>query len=179
MAKVIDTKDNRVAVYLEKHGTIQPFEAWSKLGIYRLSSCIFNLRKAGYSIDTQLVEVKNQFKEVCRIAAYRLVNSAKSGKPKAKASPPLKATKPKSVKPRVAAAKKKVDRPIKTKVDKPVLASKPVVAVTPRIVAVVSAKLPVESRFSTPAPDLKRIIEESNYNPSIRSRYPAPSVKRY
>ena len=177
MAKVIDTKDSRVAAYLEQYGTIQPFEAWAKLGIYRLSACIFNLKKSGYTIETQLVEVKNKFKEVCRIAEYRLVTSIKSGKPKAnvkanvKASAPLKATPTKKATALAAAFKEKVS--------KPPLVSKPVATVAPKLVAVVPAQLQAEYRLSIPDTALKRIIEESNYNPAVRSRYPAPSIKRY
>lgn len=64
------TQPNRLLDYLKLHGTINPLESWQQLGIYRLSDTVFRLRKQGYLIRTDLVEVKNQFNEVCRVANY-------------------------------------------------------------------------------------------------------------
>jgi len=64
------TQSNRLLDYLKLHGTINPLESWQQLGIYRLSDTVFRLRKQGYLIRTDLVEVKNQFNEVCRVANY-------------------------------------------------------------------------------------------------------------
>jgi hypothetical protein len=64
------TQSNRLLDYLKTNGTINPLESWQQLGIYRLSDTVFRLRKQGYLIRTDLVEVKNQFNEVCRIANY-------------------------------------------------------------------------------------------------------------
>ena len=64
------TQSNRLLDYLKTNGTINPLESWQQLGIYRLSDTVFRLRKQGYLIRTDLVEIKNQFNEVCRVANY-------------------------------------------------------------------------------------------------------------
>jgi len=70
------TQINRLKQYLLLNRTIRPLEALSQLGIYRLSDTVFRLRKEGWNITTELVEVKNQFNEVCRVAEYRLIDNA-------------------------------------------------------------------------------------------------------
>jgi hypothetical protein len=64
------SQSNRLLDYLKTNGTINPLESWQQLGIYRLSDTVFRLRKQGYLIRTDLVEIKNQFNEVCRVANY-------------------------------------------------------------------------------------------------------------
>lgn len=64
------TQKERLIDYLEKYGSINPIEALRDLGIYRLSAQIFILRKLGYKIKTDLVDVHNRFSEVCKIANY-------------------------------------------------------------------------------------------------------------
>jgi hypothetical protein len=64
----------RLLEYLLKHGKIaSPLVAWSRLGIYRLSAVVFDLRKLGIEIETELVDIDNQFGERCRVASYRLL----------------------------------------------------------------------------------------------------------
>ena len=55
-----------------RKGPITPMEAWSELAIYRVGARVHQLRKDGYSIDTELVEVVNRYGEKCRVAEYRL-----------------------------------------------------------------------------------------------------------
>lgn len=66
------TQEQRLENYLKSHKWINPLIAWRQLGIYRLSAVIFKLRDKGLNITTELVEVKNQFGETCRIAKYTL-----------------------------------------------------------------------------------------------------------
>lgn len=66
------TQTERLTNYLKQYGKINPLTAWSDLGIYRLSAVIFLLRKEGYKITTNLVEVKNRFDEPVQFAEYRL-----------------------------------------------------------------------------------------------------------
>lgn len=66
------TCDERVLAYIKKFGGITPMEAWNAIGIYRLSGSIFNLRKAGYCIETNLVDVRNRYGDVCKVARYTL-----------------------------------------------------------------------------------------------------------
>lgn len=56
-----------------KSGPIEPLQALKDLGIYRLSARIKNLRDEGHNIETNMVDVVNQFGEPCRVAEYRLL----------------------------------------------------------------------------------------------------------
>jgi hypothetical protein len=64
----------RLLNHLELFGTINPLQAWVTLGIYRLSDTIYRLRKDGHSIETQTLDVTNQFGEVCTVAEYHYTN---------------------------------------------------------------------------------------------------------
>lgn len=69
--KETDTK--LLLEYLEENGSINPLEALSELGIYRLSGRICDLRKMGYSIKTDLVPIQpKRRKKRCRVARYSL-----------------------------------------------------------------------------------------------------------
>ena len=63
----------RLLDYLEAQRSVTPMEAWFDLGIYRLSACVFKLRKLGHNIITSRVTVKNRFGEDCIVANYRLI----------------------------------------------------------------------------------------------------------
>jgi hypothetical protein len=54
------------------HNQIDPLEAWTKLGIYRLAAVVHLLRQAGIKIKTERMEVSNRFNEVCNVANYVL-----------------------------------------------------------------------------------------------------------
>ncbi len=69
------TQKERLENYLLLNGKINPLEAWSKLGIYRLSAVVFDLRRDGYIIVTNRKAVKNQFNEECFVAEYELIRS--------------------------------------------------------------------------------------------------------
>lgn len=62
----------RLLDYLKEHKTINPLVSWNYLGIYRLAAVVFLLRKEGWEIRTNTVEVKNQFGESCHVAEYEL-----------------------------------------------------------------------------------------------------------
>jgi hypothetical protein len=64
------TQKQRLLNHLETFGKINPLDAWTKLGIYRLSDTIFRLRKEGYDIETLDLAVQNQFGEKCVVAEY-------------------------------------------------------------------------------------------------------------
>ena len=66
------TQVERLLDYLKVNKVINPLTAWTELGIYRLSAIIFLLRKAGYEIETNLVEVRNKFNEPVMFAEYKL-----------------------------------------------------------------------------------------------------------
>jgi len=68
---------DRVKTWLEARNTITPLESWNGLGVYRLSSVIYDLKRPPYNltIDTDMVKVMNQFDEPCHVAEYRLVKN--------------------------------------------------------------------------------------------------------
>jgi hypothetical protein len=65
------TQQERLIKYFKKHKSIDPLQAWTKLGIYRLADCVYQLRKKGFKIETQKITVINKFKEDCVVALYR------------------------------------------------------------------------------------------------------------
>lgn len=67
------TQYDVVLAYLKKHKKgITSYEAFSKFGITRLSSIIYNLRKDGYSIIVDSKTVKNRYGNHTTIAIYKL-----------------------------------------------------------------------------------------------------------
>ena len=66
------TQQERLIKHFKKTKTIDPLKAWTKLGIYRLADCVYNLRKKGYAIETTDKKVKNTFNETCIVAEYRI-----------------------------------------------------------------------------------------------------------
>lgn len=62
----------RLLAHLEEHRSINPLEAWTKLGIYRLGARVFDLRREGYAISSGRQKVANRFGEECRVATYKL-----------------------------------------------------------------------------------------------------------
>ena len=62
----------RVLEYMRMHGGITPLEAWTELGVYRLSARIADLRKRGYDIAGKTVSVLNRYGEKCRVKRYAL-----------------------------------------------------------------------------------------------------------
>lgn len=66
------TQCARVLEYIEEHGGITQFEALQDLGVMRLASRISNLKKEGYRITDEWVDVKNRFGETCRVKRYKL-----------------------------------------------------------------------------------------------------------
>lgn len=63
-----------VLKYLQTHKTgITPIQAIERLGVLRLSGRIYDLKEQGYEIATNIIEVKNRYDEISRVAQYRLV----------------------------------------------------------------------------------------------------------
>lgn len=53
-------------------GHITAMDAWSELGIARLSARVHELRDEGHPIKKQTVAVSNRFGESCRVAQYSM-----------------------------------------------------------------------------------------------------------
>lgn len=70
------TQADRLLAELRSGRPIDPLTAWMKLGIYRLSSVVFELRNAGWLIHTERRSVRNRFGEECRVGFYTLAEGA-------------------------------------------------------------------------------------------------------
>lgn len=66
------TQTERIYEYLKEYGSITALEALRDLGIMRLGARIFELRAEGYPIRSDMVDVKNRFGELTKIARYTL-----------------------------------------------------------------------------------------------------------
>lgn len=63
------TQQERILEYMELNGVITQRDAiW--LGCYRLAAQIFELKKKGYNIETEMRTVNNKDGTTSRIAAY-------------------------------------------------------------------------------------------------------------
>lgn len=62
-----------VELYLEEFGSITAFEAVYDLGITRLSSIIYKLKKRGWVFETGRVNVRNRYNENCCPCKYTLI----------------------------------------------------------------------------------------------------------
>jgi hypothetical protein len=69
------TKTQAVLDWLREHASISSMEAIKQFGATRLSAHIFNLRKAGYDIETVMCEGRDRFGNPTRFARYYLRDS--------------------------------------------------------------------------------------------------------
>jgi len=69
------TKTQAVLDWLKTHASISSMEAIQNFGATRLSVIIFNLRKAGYDIETVTCEGTDRFGHPIRYARYYLRDS--------------------------------------------------------------------------------------------------------
>lgn len=73
-----NTQAGRLLAELKSGRAVDPLTAWIRLGIYRLSDVIFQLRKAGWCIQTEIRPVQNRFGEECRVGYYSLTEEAEN-----------------------------------------------------------------------------------------------------
>lgn len=66
------TQKSRLLEHLRTFGRINPLQAWTQLGIYRLAAVVHLLRSDGEEIATEMVEVRNRWGETVTVAEYRL-----------------------------------------------------------------------------------------------------------
>jgi hypothetical protein len=66
------TQTDRVLDYLQRFGSITALEALRDLGIMHLSSRITDMRRQGYAVKREMIEVKNRFGETTRVARYTM-----------------------------------------------------------------------------------------------------------
>lgn len=65
------TQVEKITEYMQKHGSITPFEAFD-MGITRLAACVFEMRRNGVPVVTDTEESVNRYGEKVRYARYRI-----------------------------------------------------------------------------------------------------------
>ncbi len=70
------TQPGRLLAALLRGQKINPLSGWRLLGIYRLADSVFQLRRAGWTIDNIGLHVQNRFGEECHVACYVLSEHA-------------------------------------------------------------------------------------------------------
>ena len=66
------TQAERLINHFQTSRTIDPLRALRELGIFCLAERIRDLRKKGYAFKKEMIPVKNQFGEKCRVACYEM-----------------------------------------------------------------------------------------------------------
>lgn len=66
------TQEKRVLDYIEANGSITLMSAISDIGVLSLSSRISSLKKKGYPIVGEMVDVSNRWGETCKVKRYYL-----------------------------------------------------------------------------------------------------------
>lgn len=67
-----NTQIVRLLAYFEKNKYITQLEALNELGIFRLASRINDLKRKGYVVGSEFVDVYNRFGEKIKIKKYFL-----------------------------------------------------------------------------------------------------------
>lgn len=73
----METQCVRVLKYMDDFGSINPQQAITDLGVYRLASRISDLRKSGHKINRRMVTGRNRYGERTRFAEYSLMEEEK------------------------------------------------------------------------------------------------------
>ncbi len=67
------SQTSEIIHHLRKYKSITSMEAIKRYGATRLSGIIYVLKERGFEIETELVEVKNRYGHITRIAVYHLI----------------------------------------------------------------------------------------------------------
>lgn len=68
-----ESQAGNIQKYLEEGNSITSAEAYEKFGCTRLSGRIFELRKRGFNIITEMVEGRTRYGNYCQYARYTLI----------------------------------------------------------------------------------------------------------
>lgn len=71
----MNTQNQRLIEYLKENGSITQLEALNELGIFRLASRINDLKRMGYDIGGEMVDITNRFGEIAKVKRYFLKNA--------------------------------------------------------------------------------------------------------
>lgn len=61
----------QIKAHLDKGQPINPMQAFSEYGCFRLGARIHELKQAGYPVKKRMIEVENRRGDLCRVAEYR------------------------------------------------------------------------------------------------------------
>ena len=67
-----ETQHTRILRYMKEFGSITTLEAFTDLGITKLTTRISEMRRQGIRILGKRIEVKNRFEETCYVNRYTL-----------------------------------------------------------------------------------------------------------
>lgn len=70
------TQTDRILRHLREHGSITPLEALREFGCMRLGARIYDLKRAGYDIESKIESHRNSYGERVSYARYTLKESA-------------------------------------------------------------------------------------------------------
>lgn len=76
--KHIPSQNQRVIEYINKFGSITHREAEKYLGICRLASRIADLRRLGYPVTSEFIQVTNRYGEKSRIKRYSFIEEGET-----------------------------------------------------------------------------------------------------
>ena len=71
MAKI--SQKQRVIKYIKDFGSITTFQAYSDLGVTRLSAVMYNIKKDGIKVKTETGKAKNRYGEDTHFAIYSFI----------------------------------------------------------------------------------------------------------
>lgn len=75
MAKKITQRD-RVLQFMNEHGSITAYEAFTEIGCTQLSARICELEAEGYVFDKELIKTKNRYGDNTHYYRYRIARAA-------------------------------------------------------------------------------------------------------
>lgn len=67
------TNKERILNHIKRYGSITTFTAFNSYGATRLSAIIFNLKKDGYKIKSEPINVKTRYGNKVIVSKYSLV----------------------------------------------------------------------------------------------------------
>lgn len=74
-----ETQCKRLLDYMRGGGKVTSLDALSEFGIARLASRVSDLRKRGYPVMSEWVEVENRFGERVRVKRYWMEEDSEKG----------------------------------------------------------------------------------------------------
>ena len=68
----MESQNHAILKYLQGGNSLTPLEALKLFGCFRLGGRIYDLKKAGHPIKTEIIEIKTSLFDIKRVAKYYL-----------------------------------------------------------------------------------------------------------